>query len=210
MAPPYVTPAKAWLEKLVHRRFLTWLSPCIWGNEDGYSGVRGFLHSTWLGRKIVDAFWWVLSTDANALMGYDKHLKTQKLKPRHSAFWTGSGLGILNFDGDFLELVREGKVKVHIADVLELGDGSVLLSDGTQLKTDAIVCATGWKARPPLKFLPEGLDAQLGLPSSTPVSPSSRSEFEAADAEILSRFPRLQDQPKTPIPGGDTAADETT
>jgi cation diffusion facilitator CzcD-associated flavoprotein CzcO len=210
MAPPYVTPAKAWLEKLVHRRFLTWLSPCIWGDEDGYSGVRSFLHGTWLGRKFVDAFWWVLSTDANALMEYDKHPETQKLKPRHSAFWTGSGLGILNFDGEFLELVREGKVKVHIADVAELGDGTVLLSDGTQLTTDAIVCATGWKARPLLKFLPEGLDAQLGLPSSTPLSPSSASDLEAADAEILSRFPRLQNQPKTPIPGGDTTADGTT
>jgi cation diffusion facilitator CzcD-associated flavoprotein CzcO len=210
MAPPYVTPAKAWLEKLVHRRFLTWLSPCIWGNEDGYSGVRHFLHGTWLGRKLVDAFWWVLSTDANALMGYDKHPETQKLKPRNSAFWTGSGLGILNFDGDFLQLVREGKVKVHIADVTELGDGNVFLSDGTQLDTDAVVCATGWKARPPLKFLPEGLDAALGLPSSTPLSPSSESASEAANAEILSRFPRLQKQPKTPIPGGDTTADGTT
>jgi cation diffusion facilitator CzcD-associated flavoprotein CzcO len=210
MAPPYVTPAKAWLEKLVHRRFLTWLSPCIWGNEDGYSGVRSFLHGTWLGRKIVDAFWWVLSTDANALMRYDKHPETQKLKPRHSAFWTGSGLGIVNFDGDFLELVRQGKVKVHIADVAELGEGTVLLSDGTQLETDAIVCATGWKARPPLKFLPGGLDAQLGLPGSTSSSPSAGTTFEAADADILSQFPRLRSQPKTPIPGGDTVADDTT
>lgn len=210
MAPPYVTPVKAWLEKLVHRRFLTWLSPCIWGDEDGYSSVRNFLHDTWAGRKIVDAFWWVLSTDTNVLMGYDKHPETQKLKPRHSAFWTGSGLGILNFDGDFLELVREGKVKVHIADVVELGDRTVSLSDGTQLSTDAIVCATGWKARPPLKFLPEGLDAELGLPSSTPLAKSSKADCEAADAEILSRFPRLQRQPKTPIPGGDTAADGTS
>lgn len=210
MAPPYVTPAKAWLEKLVHRRFLTWLSPCIWGDQDGYSGVRNFLHGTWLGRKLVDAFWWVLSTDANTLMGYDKHPETQKLKPRHSALWTGSGLGILNFEDDFLELVRDGKVKVHIADVMKLGDGTVSLSDGTRLITDAIVCATGWKARPPLKFLPEGLDAQLGLPSDNPLSPSSRNDFKSADTEILSRFPRLREQPKTPVPGGDTSADETS
>jgi len=208
MAPPYVTPVKAWLEKLVHRRFLTWLSPCIWGDEDGYCSVRKFLHGTWLGRRIVDTFWWVLSTDANALMGYDKHPETQKLKPRHSAFWTGSGLGILNFDGDFLELVREGKIKVHVADVRELGNGIVLLSDGTRLNTNAVVCATGWKARPPLKFLPEGLDAELGLPSNHP-APSAAASFRSADAEVLSRFPRLQEQPKTPIPGGDTAADET-
>jgi cation diffusion facilitator CzcD-associated flavoprotein CzcO len=33
MAPPYVTPFKKWLEKLVHTRFLTWFSPCVWGDE---------------------------------------------------------------------------------------------------------------------------------------------------------------------------------
>ncbi|KAH0339790.1 dimethylaniline monooxygenase (N-oxide forming), partial [Aureobasidium melanogenum] len=210
MAPPYVTPVKAWLEKLVHRRFLTWLSPCIWGDEDGFGSVRNFLHGSWLGRKLVDAFWWVLSTDANALMGYDKHPETAKLKPRNSAFWTGSGLGILNFDGDFLGLVREGKVKVHIADVVKLGQNTVSLSDGTSLDTDALVCATGWKARPPMTFLPEGIDATIGLPYSPPTTPQSLFELAEADEEILSRFPQLKDQPPTPIPGGDMTADATT
>ncbi|KAG9522360.1 dimethylaniline monooxygenase (N-oxide forming), partial [Aureobasidium melanogenum] len=210
MAPPYVTPVKAWLEKLVHRRFLTWLSPCIWGDEDGFGSIRNFLHGSWLGRKMVDAFWWVLSTDANALMGYDKHPETAKLKPRHSALWIGSGLGILNFDGDFLGLVRQGKVKVHIADVVRLGENTVSLGDGTVLETDALICATGWKARPPITFLPQGLDARLGLPGNSTATPSSSNDFATADAEILSRFPRLRDQPSTPIPGGDTTADATT
>lgn len=209
MAPPYVTPVKAWLEKLVHRRFLTWLSPCIWGDEDGFGSVRKFLHGSWLGRKLVDAFWWVLSTDANASMGYDKHPETAKLKPRQSAFWTGSGLGILNFDGNFLGLIRDGKVKVHIADVLTLREETVTLSDGTTLETDALVCATGWKARPPMTFLPAGLDATLGLPTSSAATPSTSTDFALADDKILSRFPRLRSQPPTPIPGGDTTADAT-
>ncbi|THX82443.1 dimethylaniline monooxygenase (N-oxide forming) [Aureobasidium pullulans] len=209
MAPPYVTPFKAWLEKLVHRRFLTWLSPCIWGDEDGFSTVRKFLHTSWLGRKAVDAFWWVLSSDANALMGWDRHPETMKLKPRYSAFWTGSGLGILNFESDFLGLVREGKVKVFLADVDELGEGIVRLSDGTELIADAVVCATGWKARPPIKFSPEGMDAELGLPSDA-TQMFSQKDIAAADAEILSRFPKLREQPKTPVPGGDTSADDTT
>jgi cation diffusion facilitator CzcD-associated flavoprotein CzcO len=33
MAPAYVTPLKKWLEKLAHIRFLTWFSPCSWGDE---------------------------------------------------------------------------------------------------------------------------------------------------------------------------------
>lgn len=30
MSPPFVTPLKKWLEKLVMTRALTWLSPCVW------------------------------------------------------------------------------------------------------------------------------------------------------------------------------------
>lgn len=30
MAPPFVTPLKKWLEKLVMTRLLTWFSPCVW------------------------------------------------------------------------------------------------------------------------------------------------------------------------------------
>lgn len=30
MAPPFVTPLKKWLEKLVMTRMLTWFSPCVW------------------------------------------------------------------------------------------------------------------------------------------------------------------------------------
>lgn len=30
MSPPFVTPLKKWLEKLVMTRMLTWFSPCVW------------------------------------------------------------------------------------------------------------------------------------------------------------------------------------
>lgn len=69
MAPPYVTPLKKWLEKLVTTRLLTWFSPCIWGDADGFANVRSFLHGTWLGRKIVDGFWTVLANDVVQLNG---------------------------------------------------------------------------------------------------------------------------------------------
>lgn len=209
MAPPYVTPFKAWLEKLVHKRFLTWMSPCVWGDEDGFTSIRSFLHNTWVGRKVVDAFWWVLGTDAKGLMGYSSHPETKKLEPWHSAFWTGSGLGIVNYEGDFLELVREGKIRVHVADVEVLGDKSVRLSDGTSVETDALICATGWKAIPPLNFLPEGIDRELGLPHNASLKTHTQ-DLKAVDEEILRRFPRLTNQPETRIPGGDTTADAVT
>ncbi|EKG17243.1 Pancreatic hormone-like protein [Macrophomina phaseolina MS6] len=192
MSPPYVTPLKKWLEKLVHTRFLQWFSPCIWGDEDGYGSVRGFLHGTWLGRKIVDIFWSILGNDVIALIGFDKHPEIKKLKPWHSPFWIGSGLSILNFPTDFFEFVRNGTIRVHLADITHLSEKTIHLSTGEGIKADALFCATGWKSRPPIKFFPPESIAELGLPYYAPQPDTLAQE---ADAIILERFPRLKDQP---------------
>lgn len=200
MAPPYVTPLKKWLEKLVHTRFLTWFSPCVWGNADGYTGIRNFYHGTSIGRKIVDTFWGILGGDVLTLNGYDKHPETAKLKPWSNPFFIGSGLSILNYDTDFFDLVRSGKIKVHIADINTLSHHAVHLSNGETINADAIVCSTGWKHHPPMKFLPAqgsgvdstSMDASLGLPHySAGTSPA----IQKADKYILETFPRLRDQP---------------
>ncbi|RPD61401.1 FAD/NAD(P)-binding domain-containing protein [Lentinus tigrinus ALCF2SS1-6] len=192
MSPPYVTPLKKLLEQLVHTRFLTWFSPCVWGDEDGYGGIRRFLHGTWLGRKIVDAFWTVLGNDVLTLIRFDDHPETAKLRPWNSPFWTGSALSILNFPTDFFELVRNGTIRVHIADITHLSEETVHLSTGEAIKADALLCATGWKARPPIDFLPPGTAAKLGLPH---YSPQPDALALKADSVVLERFPRLKDQP---------------
>ncbi|KAJ5092647.1 hypothetical protein NUU61_007517 [Penicillium alfredii] len=194
MAPPYVTPLKKWLEKLVTTRFLTWFSPCIWGNADGFTRVRSFLHGTWLGRKIVDSFWSVLADDVIQLNGYDKHPEMKKLKPWVSPFWIASSLSILNYPTDFFDLIKNGTVKVHVADIDRLSGHAVHLSTGETLPTSALICATGWRSTPNLQFLPEGIDRDLGLPWST--DPLDDKLVKAADEEILRRFPRLRDQPR--------------
>ncbi|KAG4443883.1 hypothetical protein IFR05_000649 [Cadophora sp. M221] len=200
MSPPYVTPFKKWLEKLVHTRLLTWMSPCIWGAADGYGTVRSYLHGTAIGRFVVNTFWSILGSDVASLMKYDQHPETAKLKPWMEPLWTGNGLSIMNYPTDFLELVRSGKVKVHIADVTRLENGKVILSSGDVIETDAMLCATGWTHASPVKFIPSTLEAELGLP----VLPSSQlprmkaeSDFltTRADEEILSKFPRLKNQP---------------
>ncbi|KAJ5101150.1 hypothetical protein N7456_007202 [Penicillium angulare] len=193
MAPPYVTPLKKWLEKLVTTRFLTWFSPCIWGEADGYSRVRSFLHGTWLGRKIVDAFWSVLADDVIQLNGYDKHSETKKLKPWVSPFWIASSLSILNYPTNIFDLVKDGTITVHVAELEHLSEHTVHLSTGDDLPTSALICSTGWRCTPNLKFLPEGIDRELGFPWST--DPLDEKMIKAADEEILRRFPRLVDQP---------------
>jgi cation diffusion facilitator CzcD-associated flavoprotein CzcO len=214
MAPPYVTPLKKRLEGLVGVRFLTWFSPCIWGDQDGYAWVRRLLHGTRIGRFFVDTFWNILTSDVTEATGYDKHKETAKLKPKLPAFWHASSLSILNYPSDFYEYVRNGTIKVHTADIDHLSPRTVHLADGSTVSGDALICSTGWQHRPAIDFLPSGIDAELGMPHN---STEPESEMVAhADQEILTRFPRLANQPEVnkkykPLPsanGGEPATDD--
>ncbi|PGH12966.1 hypothetical protein AJ79_03939 [Helicocarpus griseus UAMH5409] len=202
MTPSYVTPLKKWIEKLANTRFLTWFSPCIFGEADGFSGIRKFLHETAIGRAIVNIYWMVLSRDNTALNGFDKHPEVSKLRPWTAAMFTATSFSILNYDTDFYDLVKKGdKISIHIDDIDHLSPGKVHLADGTELKSEAFLAVTGWKHVPPIKFLPEGVDKELGIPHSlsdnAPAKDLANQQdlIERADKEILNRFPRLKDQP---------------
>jgi len=177
---------------------LTWFSPCIWGGADGYTGIRNFYHGTAIGRAITNSFWSVLGGDVITLNKYASHPETAKLKPWSEAMFTASSFSILNYPTDIFELVRNGTVNVNIADITRLSPHTVHLSNDTTVESDVLLCATGWKHVPPIKFLPEGIDVELGIPHK----PAGAAEplftndaVEKADAEILARFPRLKDQP---------------
>ncbi|EEP82707.1 predicted protein [Uncinocarpus reesii 1704] len=204
IAPPYVTPLKKWLEKLVNTRFLTWFSPCSWGDADGFGGARRLLHSMAIGRWIVDRFWKVLGNDVVTLNAYEKHPETRKLKPWTDAFWAASSFSILNYPSNFYDLVREGKIRVHITDIERLSSNTVHFVNGQSIKTDALISCTGWRALPAIKFLPEGIEKQLGLPHKTL---DVNKLAVKADAEILSRFPRLQRLPVVQNPYGGVLRD---
>ena len=188
-----MTPLKKWLEKLTQTRFLTWLSPCIWGDPDRFSYVRSFLHGTAVGRFFVNTFWKILAGDVISLNKYDSHPETSKLKPWTSPFFIASGLSILNYDINIFDLVKDGTARVHIADITNLNSKTVNLSNGEKLETDALICCTGWKHSPPIKFLPAGLD--LGLPHRRGLS-EPWDLIVQADKDIFEKFPRLKDQPK--------------
>ena len=196
MAPPYVTPLRKRLEKLVSVRFLSWFSPCIWGEHDGFGWVRRLLHTTMIGRFIVDTFWRILANDVIKLNGYDEHPETKKLKPWTPPFWVASSLSILNYPTDFFHYVRNGTIKVHIADVDHLSHRTAHLSTGKSVRGDAMICSTGWKPCSNITFLPDGMNKRLGLPQTSP-SPTSAEAARVlkADVAVLQRLPRLRDQP---------------
>ncbi|KAJ0326589.1 hypothetical protein COL5a_006776 [Colletotrichum fioriniae] len=126
---------------------------------------------------------------------------TAKLKPWTEAMFTGTSFSILNYDTDFFDLVKGGKVKVHLGEIDHLSPGTVHLSDGTEFPADVLLAHTGWKHVPPIKFLPEGIEKELGIPHA-PIQNAPREDLagqadlvDLADKEILERFPRLKNQP---------------
>lgn len=199
MTPSFVTPFKLWIEALVHTRILTWFSPCIWGAADGYSLIRRFWHGTVIGRAITNAFWWALGNDVKTMNKYSSHPEIKKLEPWSPAMFVASSFSILNFPADFFDLIRNGTVSIHVADITKLSPNMVHLSDGSKLATEALCYVTGWKHVPPVKFLPKGIEKELGLPhfpDNDDAEPLFTSDMVArADKEILSRFPRLWNQP---------------
>ncbi|KAH7138004.1 hypothetical protein B0J11DRAFT_2773 [Dendryphion nanum] len=194
MSPPYVTPLGLWLEKLVFTRFFGFMSPCPWAETAGFEGwIRSFLHRTWLGRKIVGAFWGILGDDVVELNKLNQHPETKKLRPWRNAFEVGNALSILNYPTNFFDLVREGKINVIVDEVAEYGRGKeVILNSGNKLLVDTVVCATGGELGGSLKFHPPGLEIDLGLPSTNSPSPSDAALIQKAETELYASFPYLK------------------
>ncbi|MCJ1243880.1 hypothetical protein MMC30_001077 [Trapelia coarctata] len=168
-SPTRVTPFKIRLHKLITARFLTCFGPCIWA-VNGYSRFRKLLHGSWLGRKIVAQFYANMENDMINLIGYNKHPETPKHKPWSKIFWHGADVSVLNYTEDMIAQVRRAQVQGHIADTDHLEPRVTHLSDGSELPADVLVCATGWKFEPPVRFS-GAVDADLGLPLAEASNP---------------------------------------
>ncbi|KAF2125387.1 FAD/NAD(P)-binding domain-containing protein [Dothidotthia symphoricarpi CBS 119687] len=188
MMPNRLTPLKIIPELLLQTRLITWLSPCIW--EDGFSRIRSFFHQHWLGRKIVDTFFAKMQHSAEEINDYSGHPETAKLKPWDDVFFIGTNRGLLNYRVDFFEFVRNGTIKVHIADITHLSHHTVHLSNGDTLPADVLICGTGWKDTPQLNFVTK---KELGLPGQT--SGSLQDHILRAESEIFENCPKLKQQP---------------
>lgn len=188
-----------WLEKITTTRAVSWLSPCVWGDADGFGQMRHLLHGTTVGRWIVDTIWKRLNSEILSQSGVAKDERLEKLIPDNECFWYSTNMGILNYPTNFYDLVTGGHVKILRED-LEYLDGSTLkFSDGTVIDTDLIVSSMGWKYGPSFDFLPKQIHSDLGIPSNdlTKTQKEMWDDLDAqADVEIMERFPRLKDGPK--------------
>lgn len=188
MMPNNVTPLKIDPALLLQTRLMTWLSPCIW--DDGFAWARNFFYKTWLGKLIAETFFAGMQRNAEKKNAYDSHPETKKLKPWDDLFFIGTNRGLLNYDVDFFDFVRNGQIRVHVADISHLSDHKVHLSNGYALEADVLICGTGWQDTPQLNFVTK---KELGLPGR--IAPSARKHVQKADSEIIAKFPKLQNQP---------------
>jgi len=109
---------------------------------------------------------------------------------------TNGFCSILNYPTDFFELVRNGKIQVKLGEVASFeAEGEVLFTDGDRLKVDAVVCATGWETKPSVKFLPTGIDKELGLPRANPTLDSEEEQLiQTSEAELYEQYPFLKER----------------
>ena len=196
----YIGPIRCWLEKLTTTRPLTWLSPCVWGDADGFGFVQNLLHGTSWGRWLVDTFWAKIASDTLEQSGVLKSEATKSLVPDQTLFWYGVTLGILNYPTDIHAFVRNDQVEVIRKDIKSLEARNIIrFEDGTSVQTNVFVASMGWKWRPSIEFRPKEMHADLGLPSTdyNKTQTERWNKLDArADVEIFQRFPKLATGPQ--------------
>jgi hypothetical protein len=201
---PVLLPLGLTLQKMANVRFFTLFEPCIWAEKtSGYRWIRRFLHRTRVGRQIVKLFWTLLAAIVASMNGYSTHPELVKLKPWTSMYWMSNALSVHNYDTNWFDLVKQGKISVEIAEITALDSHKAALSNGKVLLADTLICCTGWKPAPPVKFLPEGIEAEIGLPGNSEVAEDK--ELVEIAKEVDRSIPGLRCGPRRRLLLGEAA-----
>ena len=112
----------------------------------------------------------------------------------------------MNYETDFHDLIRDGKVKIFRQDLSHLSPRTVNLSDGTALDSPGgLITSVNWQWVPNLELKPASLHSDLGIPS-VHYSDKQKQQWHALDAEadrtIFSKFSILKGTPQ--VGKGDT------
>ncbi|KAL4876753.1 hypothetical protein BJY04DRAFT_231362 [Aspergillus karnatakaensis] len=170
-------------------RLFVLFDPAPLSNAGPFGWMKTFLHRTWLGQWIFRFFWSCLDWLIRRHNGYNSHPELKKLEPWTTPFWMGNSLSIHNYPTSWFDLVRKGKIRVHIADIKSLSPGRVHQENGDILDVDALVLCTGWTTDIPIQLddheeIPQDWDEALRtiygeipylstLPRRTPNAPSA-------------------------------------
>lgn len=184
------------ISRMSATRIFSWFDPSPLGRS--HEAPRTFLRRTWLGQLLSSFFWAVLDYFTIRASGYHDPL-VDKLRPWNSTYWMGSSLSIHNYETEWLDLVRDGRIVVHHAEVASLDDGLVRLTDGSEIEADIVVCCTGWKNESTIAFGPPAVASDLGLPElyliDTEADLEDASLREQAFRQVLQQCPELLSKP---------------
>ncbi|OJJ08216.1 hypothetical protein ASPVEDRAFT_47395 [Aspergillus versicolor CBS 583.65] len=145
-------PFKTSLAKLSTTRFFTLFDPAPFYRSGKFSWMKWVLHRTALGQRICRYFWTYLDSIIRGINGYSTHPELKKLGPWTTPFWMGNSLSVHNYETSWFDLVRDGRIRVHITDLASLSPGEVHLGNGEILDADALVLCTGWATDIPVKL----------------------------------------------------------
>ncbi|CAI4214283.1 unnamed protein product [Parascedosporium putredinis] len=126
---------------------------------------RMFLAS-WLGRCVSAIFWTLLDYLVLLTTGYIPAKDgLRPLRPWFSTFWMGNSLSVHNYETDWFELAKLGRIVVHHAEISRLDENTARLSNGHVLeRVGTVVACTGWEHRPNIRFTPPIVGSGEGKP----------------------------------------------
>ncbi|KAI0133786.1 hypothetical protein BJ170DRAFT_690147 [Xylariales sp. AK1849] len=178
------------LSRMSLTRLFTWFDPYPFGPVGKIA--RWFLHRTLFGRMICWLFWAFLDRYVCTVNRYATKDNVSLMRPWTSTFWMGNSLSIHNYETDWFQLVKEGRIIPHIADVEFLDEKNIHLSDGSTIEAHILVACTGWKSIPTIKFHPRRLQQELTL--AIGAGGSKRGDFQEDDRESVQTAPFMNPQ----------------
>lgn len=162
-----------------------------------------FLHKTAVGEWLLHKIWSQNEIQNAAIANYEGREGAlpgfEGLRSETNIRWRTGSLGILQRD-DFWDVIAK-RVQVYRSDVERLVEDAVILEDGSEVKSDVLLCGTGWKQNHPCFSTEEA--ARIGLPidlNKIELIAEERSHWskleEEADRKVLERWPNLVNVPK--------------
>jgi dimethylaniline monooxygenase (N-oxide forming) len=110
-------------------------------------------------------------------------------------FWCTGPIGMIQHE-DFWDTIAKN-VYVYRSDIRAMREESIILDDGSEVKSDVLFCGTGWSPHYP--FITKEQAVHLGLPHDPEEDPKESAKWEtlleAADQQVIAQFPQLATPP---------------
>ncbi|KAL8689708.1 MAG: hypothetical protein Q9224_004582, partial [Gallowayella concinna] len=156
-------------------RVVSTLSPSLFNADSWWNR---FIQRTRMGRKQSTKYWDAVDKAVAEVPNFDdrgtdvRKNGFQNLKPLTAVFWQNQTGGLINRPS-FWDTIAQN-VQVYREDIQELQKGTIRLTNGEDVRSDAILCGTGWI--PSLGFFDQELLAELGIPQPLDQYPMVQAE----------------------------------